>query len=89
MKDHPDVQATFRGEELKRRAMRRERLAQEAISLAKRLHNEGILSDEILNKEDLEAQKTAVNRIQEQQLAFEKEMIVGYWKRLWYAIQGK
>lgn len=83
------IAVMFRQGELRRRAERRAQVQQQldrALALAR---NEGILVAEKLDDHAQKIHDIAVGQIKEQQLAFEKEVRVSYWRRLWAALLNK
>lgn len=69
----------FREGELRRREARRAAL----------LRNEAALASEPLTPFDRQVHAAAVESLKKQQLAFERETSVGYWRRLWAALLNK
>lgn len=76
------ISTIFRQAELTRRAARRE-------ILLRQLTNETLLIREGLGEDDYEIHLWAVRELRKGHLRMEKELLPGYWQRLWAAIWGR
>lgn len=84
-----ELLAVMRQQELVHRDERRSRLLGELESIKKRFQNEGMLVEEYMDAEALNAHAKAVAQIKQQDEEFEKMRHRSYWRRLWLALINK